>query len=53
MRPLLERETGFVFLSPPPPTMPLSPQCVPSFFNTKEKIEVKEVCMGRGAPHCG
>lgn len=53
---LRKRETGFVFLSPLPVhpfTVPFSPQCVPSFFNTKEKIEVKEVCMWHGAPHCG
>lgn len=33
--------------------MATAPQRVPSFRNTKEKIEVREVCVGHGAPHSG
>lgn len=50
----LGRESrGFVFLYPAAPTMPIRPQRVPSFCYTKEKIEVREVCVTHGAPLSG
>lgn len=45
-----KRETGFLFSYPASLTMATAPQRVPSFRNTKEKIEVREVLVATWSP---